>query len=443
MNVKPIMAVAIAVTALWGGPPASGQVVPPSSSEIQKLLASDGGPSDKFGFALALQGDTLLVGAPHHYSPPDGLGSVYVFGRDAGGGWVESDRLFVADEVLGTEFGHALALDGDTFIAGAPFELDDKGAFMGAAYVFARDGTGTWSEVQKLQPAGIQGGDFFGNSVALDGDIAVLSGGGDAWVFVRGAEGSWSLQTVLQGFSAQTVALHDQTILIGGTFAPGDAGALAYVQDGAGWTQEAQLHLPATDPKDLVFVAVAIEGDTAVLGARSFFRDLDGAYVFVRSGPGQWSEQPVPLPEDVSDDNFGVSVDISGGKFIVGATHTDSTGAAWVYGRNPSGTWEPLVKLVPSDSPMSFGFAVTLDGTTPVVGAWADSQIVPFAGAAFAFADVGAPCPADLGGDGDVGILDLLALLANWGDSGGDVDGDGTTGIVDLLALLANWGPCG
>ncbi len=441
MRVKPIMAVTIAVTSLSGGPPASGQLTPPPATEIQKVLGSNGGSSDKFGLAIDLEGDTLIVGAPHHYSPPDGLGSVYVFGRDAGGAWIENDRLFPSEEVLGTEFGHAVALDGDTFIAGAPFERDGFGAFMGAAYVFLRDGTGAWSEVQKLQPDGIIGGDLFGRSVALDGDTAVLSGGGDAYVFVRGAQGTWSLQTVLQGLFTQSVALHDQTILLGGSFAPGDSGAAVYVQDGAGWTQEAALHVPQTDPSDPATVAVAIEGHIAVLGARSLF-GLEGVYVFARSGPGAWSQESVALPEDITGDNFGVSVDVSAELFIVGATHNVFTGAAWAYGRDAGGNWEPLVKLAPSDSPMSFGFAVRLDGPTPVVGAWADSQIAPFAGSAYAFADVTAPCPADLSGDGNVGVEDLLAMLAGWGGPGGDVDGDETTGILDLLTLLARWGPC-
>ena len=54
------------------------------------------------------------------------------------------------------------------------------------------------------------------------------------------------------------------------------------------------------------------------------------------------------------------------------------------------------------------------------------------------------PCPADLSGDGEVGILDLLVLLTVWGSDRplGDIDGDGTVGILDLLALLTNWGPC-
>ncbi len=56
------------------------------------------------------------------------------------------------------------------------------------------------------------------------------------------------------------------------------------------------------------------------------------------------------------------------------------------------------------------------------------------------------PCPADLDGDGNVGILDLLALLSAWGPCSGDCpsdfNGDGIVGILDLLKLLANWGPC-
>jgi hypothetical protein len=52
------------------------------------------------------------------------------------------------------------------------------------------------------------------------------------------------------------------------------------------------------------------------------------------------------------------------------------------------------------------------------------------------------PCPADLDGDGSVGIDDLLRVLSGWGGPGGDVDGDGTTDIVDLLAVLAAWGQC-
>ncbi|MCZ6445360.1 MAG: FG-GAP-like repeat-containing protein, partial [Planctomycetota bacterium] len=63
----------------------------------------------------------------------------------------------------------------------------------------------------------------------------------------------------------------------------------------------------------------------------------------------------------------------------------------------------------------------------------------------FIQANCAPPCPADLNGDGSVGILDLLALLAAWGPNPGhqaDFDADGTVGILDLLALLVNWGPC-
>ncbi|MHC4209730.1 MAG: GC-type dockerin domain-anchored protein [Planctomycetota bacterium] len=54
-------------------------------------------------------------------------------------------------------------------------------------------------------------------------------------------------------------------------------------------------------------------------------------------------------------------------------------------------------------------------------------------------------CPADIDGDGEVGVVDFLALLAAWGPNPGhpaDIDGDGEVGVVDFLALLAAWGPC-
>jgi hypothetical protein len=441
MRTKLFITIGNVVTALLVGPTASGQVTPPAETELAKLLASDGGPSDKFGFSLDAEGDTLLIGSPHHYSPPDGLGSVYVFGRAAGGTWQEQDRLFPSDPRLGTEFGHDVALDGDTFVAGAPFEMDEEGAFMGAAYVFVRDAAGTWSESQKLVAPGITGGDLFGKSVALDGDFAVFSGGMDAYVYTRDAQGAWSFQTVLQGISTHAIALHAQTILLAGSFAEGDFGAVVYVQGPAGWVPQAELHLPPADENDFGVVSVAIEGDTAVLGVRTLFGTLNGAFVFVRSA-GVWTGQAAPLPEDVAGDNFGSAVDIAGNRFIVGATHNAFTGAAWVYSRNPTGNWTPLVKLVPSDFPLSFGFAVKLDGPTPFVGAWADADAAPYAGSAYVFDDVATQCPADLDGDGSVGIQDFLALLGSWGTPGGDIDGDGVTGIQDLLALLAAWSGC-
>lgn len=442
MRTKPSL-IAVPIVLMGPAAPASGQVEPPAQTEVAKLVASDAGSHDKFGFSLDLDGDTLVIGAPSHYSTPTGPGSVYFFLRD-GGTWNEMSEIFASDGLLGDEFGHAVSLDGDTLLVGAPFVEDEEGAFMGAAYVFARGGDGAWSEVHKFQPADIAGGDFFGDSVALDGDTAVIAGAGAAYVFARDGQDDWSRQAVLQGLTVQSVALDGATLLAAGSFAPGDVGALVYVREGSGWTQEAELHLPAGEPMDPVVVSVAVHGDTAVIGRVSLFLDRDEVYAFVRSGPGAWSQELVPRPEDVIDDDvFGISVDVSGERLMVGASHHGRSGAAWVYGREAAGSWSPQVKLVPSDFPSSFGFAVALDAMTPVVGAWADPDAALFAGSAYVFADVATPCLADLVPDGSVGIQDLLALLAAWGTPGGDVNGDATTGILDLLALLAAWGPCG
>ncbi len=113
---------------------------------------------------------------------------------------------------------------------------------------------------------------------------------------------------------------------------------------------------------------------------------------------------------------------------------------------------DQLAKLLPDDGAAEDGFgrsvAISPDSIgTAIVGAWADDDYGYASGSAYLFDATGTPetCQWDLNGDGSVGILDLLALLAVWGsDPGGppDFEGDGNVGILDLLTLLANWGPC-
>ncbi len=109
---------------------------------------------------------------------------------------------------------------------------------------------------------------------------------------------------------------------------------------------------------------------------------------------------------------------------------------------------DQLFKLLPDDGAAEnlFGVSIAISGATAIVGAYRNDDNGGNSGSAYLFdAAAAGMCPWDLNGNGSVGILDLLALLAAWGtDPGGppDFDGDGTVGILDLLTLLANWGPC-
>ncbi|MCZ6493568.1 MAG: FG-GAP repeat protein, partial [Planctomycetota bacterium] len=176
------------------------------------------------------------------------------------------------------------------------------------------------------------------------------------------------------------------------------------------------------------------------------------AYVF-RFDPENWQwveEQKLLASDGAVFDQFGRAVAIDGDTAVIGAFDHEDVGpvfgAAYVFRFDPagSGSWIEQQKLLPNPNPWTnfFGWSVAIDGDTAVIGAYGEDQQ---AGAAYVFDLTACLCTADLDGDGNVGILDLLALLAAWDTEPGgppDFDGDGTVGILDLLELLANWGAC-
>ena len=144
-----------------------------SWTEQAKLTASDASSSDYFGVSVGASGDTVAVGAANAVFASSGsAGAVYIFGR-FGSTWTQRAKLTASDGVLEDRFGHSIALQGDTLLVGA-FENDANGLDeAGAAYVFTRSGS-TWTERAKLVASDAAAGDQFGFSVALDGDRAVI-----------------------------------------------------------------------------------------------------------------------------------------------------------------------------------------------------------------------------------------------------------------------------
>ena len=133
-------------------------------SEQDKLTASDGATSDRFGRSVSIDGDYVLIGA---YYDDSAKGSAYVFKR-SGTSWVQEDKLTASDGATSDYFGQSVSIDGDYAIVGA---YNDDG--KGSAYVFKRSGT-TWTEQQKLLASDGAAGDFFGISVSIDGDYALV-----------------------------------------------------------------------------------------------------------------------------------------------------------------------------------------------------------------------------------------------------------------------------
>jgi hypothetical protein len=171
-------------------------------SQQDHLFADDGQADDIFGSSVAISGNTVVVGA-HYDGTAAGwhAGSAYVFTR-TGSTWSQQDHLFAGDAAMGDCFGGSVAIDDDTIVVGASSDDTAAGEGAGSAYVFTRSG-GVWSQQDQLFASDAATGDCFGGSVAIDGDTIVVGAhcddtavgvnAGSVYVFTR-TGGVWSQQ---------------------------------------------------------------------------------------------------------------------------------------------------------------------------------------------------------------------------------------------------------
>jgi len=313
----------------------------PRFAQHAYLKASNAGAGDKFGYAIAVSGDTLVVGAPLEDSNATGVngnqtnnsagnsGAAYVFVRN-GDFWVQQAYLKASNTEALDQFGGSVAIAGDTIVVGAMNEHSDatgvngnqnnNGAnYSGAAYVFVRSGT-NWTQQAYLKASNTQQNDGFGASVAIAGDTVVV-----------GAVGEDSNATGVNG---------DQTN--NDLQSPG--AAYVFVRNGTIWTQQAYLKASNTQEFDEFGASVAIAGDTVVVGAYAFGA---GAYVFFRNGT-TWTQQA-----HLSGIN-GSSVAISANTVVAGS------GFVYVFVRNGT-TWTP-------QGASFLGWSVAISANTMVLG---------------------------------------------------------------------------
>ena len=194
----------------------------------QELTASDGASFARFGLSVAMNDDTIIVGADGDSELGFFSGAVYVFNFD-GSNWVQQQKLHAQDARASASFGYHLALSGDTMIVGAP--QDQVGTHtLGAAYVFTRASHG-WLQDRKLVAKDSDAFDGFGLRDAINADtIAVGSmfdhdaalSGGAAYVYKRNGQSGWSLHEKLFASDALrddafggAVAVSNNTVLVG------------------------------------------------------------------------------------------------------------------------------------------------------------------------------------------------------------------------------------
>lgn len=316
------------------------------------LKPSPSNPGAEFGNELAMDGNTLVVGARHD-SVTVGVdtiyqsGAAYVYVRD-GNSWTLQARLAASDTDAYDLFGSSVAINNNTIIIGAvgsdgTDENDNAAPDMGAAYVFTRSGD-QWEQQAKIEPEDGIEDDNFGNAVAIVSERVVVAASAKDFGDIE------------------------------------DAGKVySYYRSGTKWYQAQSVAAPKTSKDSFFGSSLDYDGQRLVIGAQSENNNTGAAFVYYRVG-STWTQEAAISPEsDHTGDNFGASVSIDGETIVIGAPFADpdlgsgevtNAGAAYVFHKRPSG-WYQQAKLLSEDA-MSFdhfGRSVEIDDTTIVVGA--------------------------------------------------------------------------
>lgn len=274
-------------------------------AQQQKLTAADGAADDQFGISVGVSGDTVIVGA---FGANSSRGAAYVFTRN-GTAWTQQQKLTASDGAAGDQFGWSVAIDGDTVILGAN---SDDGA-RGAAYVFRRSGT-VWTQEQKLTAADGAILDQFGYSVAISGESAVCGAvaddSGSAYVFTRSGS-TWTQQQKLIAADGAAndkfgggVAITGDRVIVGaegddvGTN-PDQGSAYLFLRSGSVWAQEQKLTAVDGAASDSFGGGVSLGFDAAIVGGylddNGATVDQGSAYIFTNAGGGTPTPTATPI----------------------------------------------------------------------------------------------------------------------------------------------------
>lgn len=304
-----------------------------------------------FGASAAISGDYAVVGAPlADLNGKEDCGAAYIFKRE-GSGWRRQAKLSAGTGLPWDYFGSSVAISGDTVIVGASYAEVDGLYTAGAAYIFKRQNE-SWVEQARLSSTNPAAGEYFGHSVAISGNHAMV------------------------GVDTSNDNLYNPKVYI-------------YHFDGTTWIPRAQLS--PSDPESYWHFgnSVSINGDYAAVGAPYNFISGDQGSVYLYEYDGfAWQEKNILTASDAgSHDHFGTSVSISGDYLIAGAINhdlaepdgeegeggtlmVDDAGAAYIFKRGPDG-WFEESKLVAGDAAdrLKFGLSVAVNGEYALVGA--------------------------------------------------------------------------
>jgi FG-GAP repeat len=377
--------------------PMSETLLEPQLTETQKITypANDVQARGKFGYSVAIEGNLLVVGALEtDIAENPNQGAVYLYQKDTSGTWQFFKKLVASDGERADYFGSSVATDGNTIVVGSPYD-NIRGRYdQGSVYLFGRNqgGSNAWGEVKKLVASDGTADEKFGSSVAVRGDTVVVG--------IASNSGASRPEGSAYVFSRSR----------GGTNA---------------WGQTKKLVASDGEAFDIFGRSVATDGNTVVIGALGDDIGINSgqgsAYIFERNAGGlnAWGEvKKLTASDGEKDDLFGSSVAINGNTVVVGAYNRvlaprPGQGSAYIFERNKGGThaWGEVKKLVDSDprGDDEFGNAVAIIDNVIVVGApgWNSNR-----GAAYIF-------QRNRGGPNNWGLFRKLLTSDRLGDNAG------------------------
>lgn len=419
------------------------QPPPPVQSLLQQayVKASNTTASDFFGGAIALDGNTMVVGVQTERTGALNSGAVYVFVRN-GTTWTQQAFLKAPTIIADERFGRSVALSGDTLVVGAPAPPNSatgKPVGSGSVYVYTRRGA-TWVQEANIKASNAEISDRFGLSLALEGNTLVVGASGEdstvqwvisgspdetatqngaidsgaVYVFAR-ANGAWTQQAYVKAANAgagdgfgNSVALAGNTFVVGAEFEAsaakgidGDSGDESASGSGAvyvftlginGWVQEAYVKASNTGAGDRFGWSVALVGNTLAVGAPFEDSSATGVnstvddnnvlgsgavYLFTRLNGGWRQEAYLKALLTEGNDNFGSALGLNNDDILaVGAPGTDTRrGNVYVF-QKAKGAWTEQISRRASnaDANDNFGGRVALSGNTIAVGAIGESS---------------------------------------------------------------------
>jgi len=426
---------------------------------IATLTPSDVPPgwTNGFGASVAIRGNYIVVGAPRDpWYNGDDPGAAYVFRRQ-GRAWIEAAKLTATDSGWLDQLGWSVAIDGDVIVVGAPHYVVDRlsPSGPGAVYVFRRDDHGTpddptddtWGQEAKLTAPDPQFEQLFGWSVAVSGDVIVAGkpGFGHSAEVFRYDGTEWSHEVSLigsksgvNGLFGQSVAIHGKRIVVGDPKVDDRRGAVyVFTRRGMSWIEDAELVAGDRAPLDDFGFSVSASRDYIAVGAPH--DDDAGAssgstYLFVQQR-GAWIQQTKLAPSgNAASSEFGQSVALDENSLLVGSPGDHEagshTGASFLF-RRVGTAWTHASKLTATDLSLSarLGSAVALHGDWGLAARWDKVyayRVCEGCGTLREFADFqncflhGAianrhECARfDDVGDGVVGLTDFVEFLGTW-----------------------------